>query len=493
MATSYEQAIDPALLTNSATSDRADDDLFADDQEGEAASTSQHQAQDDGDMGDLFGDEDADDQSNQEANRQYSAGPSASGSDADGLTAAERRKRKAMEYEEDEAVEEQQVVELSEAQAQLPNLPLPVSSDGNYWILRLPNFIKLESNPFDQDTYQGPGIDEDSTLNNREKSMGIKLEVENTIRWRWVKGPDGRMRKQSNSRIIRWSDGTMSLQLGKEIFDVSSNIDLPQSAASAPRTLSQQASQGSQEMASLHNISRNQGLTYLFAQHVKAELLQAEAPITGTLSLTPTGMQSETHRKLVKAVGQKHNKVTRLMMAPDPTKESEQERAEQLKAAKRASTAKRRRTGGGGGGDSAPRRRAPGGGRASTKRSRAEWSDEDMSDDEDFGRRYSKTAESSRKRPGAGEYEADEFLVEDDEDEAKAADDADSLEAAEEAIERLELHRNRKKDKKRKDSDEESEEDGDDMAVSDDEPEAAVRRAGGRKTKRLALDDSDEE
>lgn len=37
-----------------------------------------------------------------------------------------------MEYEEDdEAAEEQQVVELSEAQAQLPNLPLPVSSDGN--------------------------------------------------------------------------------------------------------------------------------------------------------------------------------------------------------------------------------------------------------------------------------------------------------------------------------------------------------------------------
>lgn len=198
----------------------------------------------------------------------------------------------------------------------------------------------------------------------------------------------------------------MSLQLGKEIFDVSSNIDLPQSAASAPR-MTQQASQASQEPAAVHGISRNQGLTYLFAQHVKAELLQAEAPITGTLSLTPTGMQSETHRKLVKAVGQKHSKVTRLMMAPDPTKESEQERAEQLKAAKRASTAKKRRTGGGG--DGLPRRRTTGGGRASTKRSRAEWSDEDMSDDEDFGRRYSKTAESqSRKRPGAGEYEADE-------------------------------------------------------------------------------------
>lgn len=84
-------------------------------------------------------------------------------------------------------------------------------------------------------------------------------------------------------------------------------------------------------------------------------------------------------------------------------------------------------------------------------------------------------------------------MVEDDEDEGKVADDADSLEAAEEAIERLELHRNRKKDKKKKDSDEDSDEDGDGMDVSDDEPEAAVRRAGGRKTKRLALDDSDEE
>ncbi|KAG9018905.1 hypothetical protein FRB90_008486 [Tulasnella sp. 427] len=487
MASTYEESINLALLTNPAAPNTAEDDLFADEQGLETTETSQHQAQDDGDMGDLFGDEEAEEHPHQDSNRQSSAGPSASASD-DGLSTAERRKRKAMEYEEEEeAAEDQPAVELTESQAQLPNLPLPVSSDGSYWILRLPNFIKLESNPFDQDTYQGPGLDDDSSLNNREKSMGIKLEVENTIRWRWVKAPDGTMRKQSNSRIIRWSDGTMSLQLGKEMFDVSSNIDLPRSAASAPRTMSQQDSFQSSQEPSIHGISRNQGLTYLFAQHVKAELLQAEAPVTGTLSLTPTGMQSETHRKLVKAVGQKHNKVTRLMMAPDPTKESEQERADQLKAAKRPKTVRKPRSGG----DGLPRRRTAGGsGRSSTKRSRAEWSDEDMSEDEDFGRRYNKTADGGRKRPGAGDYEADEFLVEDDEDEGKVGDDADSLEAAEEAIERLELHRKKKDKQKKKDSDEDSDED-DGMAVSDDEP--AVRPAAGRKTKRLALDDESEE
>ncbi|KAG8894272.1 hypothetical protein FRB99_001372, partial [Tulasnella sp. 403] len=262
----------------------------------------------DADMGDLFGDEEEEEEAKDDG-RQSSATPSLPPSDADGLSASERRRRREMEYEEeDEPQGDGQVVELSEAYAQIPNLPLPVSSDNNYWILRLPSFIKLEPHPFDPDTYQEAGGENDEAtmgLTNREKSMGVKLEVENTIRWRWVKARDGTMRKQSNSRIIRWSDGTMSLQLGKELFDVSANIDLPSTMAPRPQAGSQG---GSQDMTSVNNISRNQGLTYLFAQHVRAELLQAEAAITGTLSLRPTGMQSETHRKLVKAVGQKHTK-----------------------------------------------------------------------------------------------------------------------------------------------------------------------------------------
>lgn len=48
----------------------------------------------------------------------------------------------------------------------------------------------------------------------------LKLKVENTIRWRDVLDKDGNMEKESNSRFIRWSDGSMSLHLGCEIFDV---------------------------------------------------------------------------------------------------------------------------------------------------------------------------------------------------------------------------------------------------------------------------------
>ncbi|KAG8861455.1 hypothetical protein FRB96_002904 [Tulasnella sp. 330] len=462
---------------------------------------------DDGDMGDLFGDDD-DAGSQKAGTRQSSPTPSIPGS-ADGISAAERRKRKAMEYEEDEEAAEEEV--KTEAQMHIPNLPLPTASDGNYWVLRMPNFIKLESHPFDQDTYQGAGLDMDDGsqgLSTREKSMSVKLEVENTIRWRWVKGPDGEMRKQSNSRVIKWSDGSMSLQLGKELFDVSSNIDVP--ATTAPRPA---VNNPSQETQSAHNISRNQGLTYLFAQHVRAELLQAEAAITGTLTLRPTGMQSETHRKLVKAVGQRHSKVTRLMMAPAPTRESEMERAEQLKAAKKAQNSKKRRTAPG----ESPAKRRPAAARSTVSRRNRDmdWSDEDPSDEDDTfsGGRIGRVVPTVGKRAGPGDYETDEFVVDDD-DEEEGAQRGDVLDEADEAIE--EAHRVSRRDKKTKrttktSSDEDDDDEdavakanvkeanddaaGDAMVGSDDENEVAVRPATGRKPRRLAMevDDDDDE
>ena len=44
--------------------------------------------------------------------------------------------------------------------------------------------------------------------------------MENTIRWRWSKDKDGNDIKESNARVVRWSDGTMSLLLGGEVFDI---------------------------------------------------------------------------------------------------------------------------------------------------------------------------------------------------------------------------------------------------------------------------------
>ena len=44
--------------------------------------------------------------------------------------------------------------------------------------------------------------------------------MENTIRWRYSTDESGNEVRESNARIVKWSDGSMSLYLGGEIFDI---------------------------------------------------------------------------------------------------------------------------------------------------------------------------------------------------------------------------------------------------------------------------------
>ena len=63
-----------------------------------------------------------------------------------------------------------------------------------HWVIRIPNFIKVDSKPFHPDTYIGPEQEDDlipAGESSREKDMSIKLRVENTVRWRWIKDEHG--------------------------------------------------------------------------------------------------------------------------------------------------------------------------------------------------------------------------------------------------------------------------------------------------------------
>ena len=40
------------------------------------------------------------------------------------------------------------------------------------------------------------------------------------MRWRDYFAEDGSVQKESNARFVKWSDGSMSMHLGSEIFDV---------------------------------------------------------------------------------------------------------------------------------------------------------------------------------------------------------------------------------------------------------------------------------
>ncbi|KAH8116388.1 Leo1-like protein-domain-containing protein [Phellopilus nigrolimitatus] len=487
-------------------------------------------------MEDLFGDEDAD-----LAKKERFSSPTASaqrdGSEA--LSAAELKHRKELEYEEDDGQDEN-VVELKHAVLSIPNIPMPKSSDGNNWVIKMPNFVKLDPKPYHPETYVGPDQASDN-FEEKEKSMSVKLEVENTIRWRWAKDEFGQDKRQSNSRVIRWSDGSLSLLLGKELFDISQAYEgaaavVPQSSSLGSLSQSQTQSQNATSQGS----ARGSGLTYLVAQHKRPGILQAEAPITGHMSLRPTGMQSETHRKLARAVGQKHSRVARLRIAPDSIMELEQQ--ELVKAAQK----KPRRARASGAGDdfgSSSRKRRGG----YTRRRESVWSDEEPeagafgdSDEEDEGeydaspRKTRRSSGDGKKdedgKRGAGEYQTDDFLVADSSEaedndnsdrggkrrsknkkrkrrsaEVDANGEVDALDELDAKIARQdEESRHRKRTAGREDREgasESAEKDTEDVAMDmdveseEEEEEFNVRRTGtgSRKKRAIAMDDEEDE
>ncbi|MCO5573517.1 hypothetical protein L7F22_027288 [Adiantum nelumboides] len=110
--------------------------------------------------------------------------------------------------------------DLQEASFSLPSLP--VRRGAAHFYARLPNMLQYRAEAFDIESFDEKL--EDEMLQNRE---GIRIDDEglrsllttsNTIRWRWSNKRDsnGVRKPESNARIVRWSDGTSSLQLGSE-------------------------------------------------------------------------------------------------------------------------------------------------------------------------------------------------------------------------------------------------------------------------------------
>lgn len=266
------------------------------------------------------------------------------------------------------------------------------------------------------------------------------------------------------------------------------------------------------------NPLRSHGLTYLVAQHKRAEVLQAEKLITGHLTLRPTGMQSETHRKLVRAVGQKHNKVARLRMAPSDLvrKDPDKELAELAKNAARKPRKSNRKAEDG---LVVPRKRRASGG----KKSRDQvWSDEEGdafmgSEDEsedglDGKRKIKKKPSPDELKKGPGEYQTDDFVVSDEGDDEdgtsggkKQVDDEeeakDSLDEAEAKIAKRESKKRKKphgKEDEAVPTKEDVEDDTDDkmeVESEEDDQEVGIRKAptGGRRRRIAVKDEEDEE
>ncbi|KAL9966187.1 hypothetical protein ACROYT_G024225 [Oculina patagonica] len=163
------------------------------------------------------------------------------------------------------------------------------------YFVKMPNFLSIERKPFDPALYEDE-MEEDEVLDEEGRAR-LKLKVENTIRWRYRKDDEGNEVKESNARIVRWSDGSTSLLLG-EVFDVHKN-----------------------------KIDGN--FNHLFVQQGTG--LQAQSVFKEKLTFRPHSTASQTHRKMTLSIADRASKAQKIRVLPAAGMDPEAQRSELIK------------------------------------------------------------------------------------------------------------------------------------------------------------------
>jgi len=189
-------------------------------------------------------------------------------SDSDeGAVNREEREPAAMDVDKGE---EEQVPE-TRIDVEVPKIQTDLGREIHF--VKLPNFLSVESRPFDQDTYEDEM--EDGEQQDEEGRTRLKLKVENTIRWRQERDKEGQPVIQSNARMVKWSDGSYSLHLGNEIFDV-------------------------------HKQPLQSDFNHLFIRQGTG--LQGQAVFRTKLSFRPHSVDSHTHKKMTLSMADRSTK-----------------------------------------------------------------------------------------------------------------------------------------------------------------------------------------
>ncbi len=162
--------------------------------------------------------------------------------------------------------------------------------------VKLPNFLSIECRPFDQETYEDEIEDEDTL--DEEGRARLKLKVENTIRWRIGFDDEGKAIKESNARMVKWSDGSMSLHLGNEIFDV-------------------------------HKQPLQGDFNHLFIRQGTG--LQGQAVFRTKLSFRPHSTESFTHQKMTRSMADRTNKAAGIKVISQVGRDPEANRYKRVK------------------------------------------------------------------------------------------------------------------------------------------------------------------
>lgn len=175
---------------------------------------------------------------------------------------------------------EPEEVEEEKIEVDIPKIDLDLGNNIDFF--KLPNFLSIQSHPYDPLWYEDE-IDE-GEVHDEEGRQRLKLKVENTIRWKkMIDESTGEITRESNARIVKWSDGSSSLHLGDEVFDITTR-----------------------NMQTIDN--------HLFIRQGTG--LQGQAVFKTKLTFRPYSTDSITHKKLTLSLADRSQKKQKIRVLP---------------------------------------------------------------------------------------------------------------------------------------------------------------------------------
>ncbi|KAI9767190.1 MAG: hypothetical protein M1840_005789 [Geoglossum simile] len=399
---------------------------------------------------------------------------------------------------------------------QLGRHPVPEGSDGELYLLKLPTFLSINPTAFHPHTFQPPLTNHHSTgpPSSRFNPHGVALS---TIRWR--RSPLDSERLESNARILRWSDGSLTLQLATnptEQYELPAKaLAPPQRNPVKPTPMSIQSRSGANVGKTTPYNSQVDAHTYLTTPHESASLLRTTNHLTTSLTVLPSSEFNDEaiirlHDSLAKAVRGKSGVdggIARITITEDPElqkKRAEQAEREKLKAQRRKEQAEQRErqraskvnsvrqsskySAGLSAGALEDDDMATSGGvgrkRAVPSKKKAPRRRDDYDSDDDDRRRYS-TREDEYDR-------GDDFLADSDEEEDYEGDDKDDDEDIDEGIDEVDEEAEEKQERADRKRERKDERRRDGEYQKGQEAAEANMGATARVKRRRVVEDDDE-
>lgn len=149
----------------------------------------------------------------------------------------------------------------------IANHKKPTGDTEALYLAKLPSFLDVNSFPYDPESLLAEIQQSTEESADNDEKMTKKRSLVNTLRWKYQQDKEGEYKRVSNARFVRWSDGSMSLQVGEELFDV------------PVKTMNKE-----------HN--------YLTLMHAEEGLLRGMQKFSHSITFQPFGLFSKSHAEL---------------------------------------------------------------------------------------------------------------------------------------------------------------------------------------------------